>query len=312
MNESDFDNTMNTKRTILIKLAVIMILSALCTGMIGCDAHEHEIKTLTYTEDYPQMYANELKQIFGDYTLGDLEEIHIEGEECGCGYHRDELNYYEWKITYTDSCGQNIECRLNNRESIYSQQYEWLEDQIETHIYSDYMKEFYGELMTDQKTSYCYCILGDFCNETTTDVMHLRYELGKAYRHSLEERDELIPLNELSYKEIFNRYPIVISVSVRLNDRTLEENEWSENYSNAVRILDEMSAKIAGDIGNNLNMDAHLYSDVQTLDPGTGETWIYYLRGEKTGPVNLDQEVFESYNGVYWDFSQEPLKMDLL
>ena len=55
---------MMIRRTIIIKPVVIMILGALCSGMVGCYAHEHDIKTLTYTEDYSQMYANELEQIF--------------------------------------------------------------------------------------------------------------------------------------------------------------------------------------------------------------------------------------------------------
>ncbi len=293
---------MMIRRTIIIKPVVIMILGALCSGMVGCYAHEHDIKTLTYTEDYSQMYANELEQIFGDYILGKREEIHIEGEECDCGYHEDTVDYYEWNITYTDSCGQTIECRLNNCESIYHQQYEWLEDQVETHFYDNYMMKYFGELMNNEAGSYCFCFLGDFCNGYSDEVERSHVETGEKYRESLENSSQLIPLSELSYVHIFDSYPIELCINVRLNDRSIEENEWSENYSNAVKILEDMTSQIAEDIGNNLNLDASVYSDVDTFEPEIRDTDSNYLRGEKTecGGFDFDHVIFKSYEGVYW------------
>lgn len=283
---------------------IIVAVVTVALFMSGCGRHEHTIQTLNYTDDYPILYESELNQIFDDYTLSERKEIHIEGEECDCGYHRDTVNYYEWNITYTDSCGQTIECRLNNSESIYHQQYEWLEDQVETYFYDNYMMKYFGELMNNEAGSYCFCSLGDFCRSYSysDEVEFSHLKTGKKYRESLENSNQLIPLSELSYVDIFDSYPIELCIHVRLNDRSIEENEWSENYLNAVKILEDMTSQIAEDIGNNLNLDASVYSDVDTFEPEIRSTDINYLRGEKTecGGFDFDHVVFKSYEGVYW------------
>lgn len=127
-------------------------------------------------------------------------------------------------------------------------------------------------------------------------------ETREKYRESLENSKQLIPLSELSYVDIFDSYPIELSINVRLDDHSIEENEWSENYSNAVKILDEMTSQMAEDIGNNLNLNASVYSDVDAFEPEIRDTDSNYLRGEKTecGGLDLEHVIFKSYEGVYW------------
>ena len=70
-----------------------------------------------HTDDYPVIYADELEEIFGTYSLGPLREEHMESEDGHLV--RDS---YEWQITYHDACGRKIECSLNNYETLPAQQ----------------------------------------------------------------------------------------------------------------------------------------------------------------------------------------------
>ena len=82
----------------------------------------------------------------------------------------------------------------------------------------------------------------------------------------------------------------------------MPEDEWNQNYAAAVAKLGEMALSMADDIGSNLNLDASVYSDVQTFDPGSRKTTIHYLRGEYTEITgfDFDHAVFLSYVGKFW------------
>ena len=68
--------------------------------------NRHAIKTICYTEDYTELYEEELRLIFGeDYQIGEKETITIEGEDCSCGYHSDTYIYDQWEISYEDQLG---------------------------------------------------------------------------------------------------------------------------------------------------------------------------------------------------------------
>lgn len=282
------------KRTIATLLACIMLLTLAACG--------HRIKHLVYTDDYPTVYQEELKEIFGDYTLGERIEQHSEGEDCSCGYHRDTLDWYEWQITYRDACGQTMTCTMNNYQTLYYQQYEWIEDQIGTHFFTGYVERYYDGLLWG-RGSYCFCFLGDFVNSYSNKGEESPMEIGKAYRKNLEQSEDRVPLYALRYSDLLDRYPIVLSIFVQLDDETMEERDWEAHFNDAACRLEAMAAEMAEEIGDGLNLDAQVYSRAESVELNRRTTWIYYLRGEQiegVDPFSLDHKVFESYMGKFW------------
>ena len=271
----------------------IVAISLCLVFFTGCIVINTPIKTYTYTEDYPALYAEELRQIFGDYTISERMDRQIPGETCGCGHHQDEINYYEWTITYKDSCGQTMECVLNNSSPLYPQQLRWLEDQLETHIYTQYMSEYYGDELREG-ASYCFCFIGDICKSVRSwdDRDQYRFDTTRAYRESIENEEKIIPLFSMSYPELVSLYPMVFSISLVMDpDTTMSEDEFDS-------ISYDMAAAIAEDIGDDLNVS------VTTADRERYNIDRFcILRGEFPEDVyadGLDRAVFESYVGEYW------------
>lgn len=295
---------MRVKRRAIIIIAVLgSILCSCAPAFCWFGTNDHAIQNLVYTDDYPVVFAEELETIFGDFTIGERTERHIDGEVCSCGYHQDTIDFYEWQITYTDACGQEMVCVLNNRQSLYYQQLQWLEDQIETHFFTNYVSPCFHDIM-QESGSYCFCFIGRICFSYTggNEEEYSHVETCTAYRDSIERLEELIPLASSSYPELFDMFPISSSVNIRLADRMMPEDEWNQNYAAAVAKLGEMALSMADDIGSNLNLDASVYSNVQTFNPDSRKTTIHYLRGEYTEITgfDFDHAVFLSYVGKFW------------
>lgn len=289
-------------RIIALILAAVVCpfgLSALCSS----DADEHTIQHLVYTDDYPVLLADELATIFGDYSVGERVEKHVDGEVCSCGYHQDTIDFYEWEITYTDACGQEMVCVLNNRQTLYSQQYQWLEDQIEAHFFSKYISPRFHDIL-NERGSYCYCFIGRICNgyRGGDEEQYSHVQTCSAYRDQIEKQEQLVPLAALSYPELFALVPIRVSVRVLLSDCTATEDEWARSYPAAVAELEKMASSMAEEIGSDLNLSASVYSDVQTFQPDERVATIQYLRGEYTqiNGLDFDHAVFLSYVGKFW------------
>ena len=267
-------------------LSVLLLLT-----LTGC--HGHKIEHLVYTDDYPAVYEAELQQIFGDYTLGPRTDRHIEGEDCSCGYHQDTVDCYEWDVSYTDALGQTMHCTLNNRQSLSEQQLGWLKDQISAHFYSQYMTRSFDGLMG--AGSYCFCFVGRVCSSFSNDEEEHNVNTCTEYLQTLENNKAPIPLSTLSYVELFDRYPMLISINVKLAEDG--SGQTSERYMEALGLLDQMTSEMAGEIGTNLNLEAEVYQDV------SHRKTVYYLRGEKTESTkgfDFEHEVFRTYQGKFW------------
>lgn len=260
----------------------------------------HTVSHLVYTDDYPSLYADELKMIFGDHTLSERTEKHIEGEVCSCGYHQDEIDYYEWTVTYSDACGQTMQCRLNNYESLPSQLLDWLEDQIGTHFYTNYVERYFeGRLM--EAGSYCFCFIGHVCLGWSNEKERMHVETCIAWKENARANGSLISLASLDYAEIFDLYPIELSINVKLDDKDFDPDRWASNYDESVPLLNEMAARMSDEIGDGLNLDAVLYSNAACL-PQAKNTVIFYLRGQltQTDDIEFEHAVFNSYRGKFW------------
>lgn len=272
--------------------AAAILLVVLLLTLTGC--HGHKIEHLVYTDDYPTMYEAELRQIFGDYTLGPRTDRHIEGENCSCGYHQDTIDCWEWEISYSDCLGNSMTRTLNNRQSLSEQQVAWMKDQICDHFNSQYVKRHFGGLM-NVTGSYCFCFVGEVCSSFSNGEEKHNVNTCTEYLQALEKNKAPIPLSTLSYAELFDRYPMLISINIKLTKDG--SGRTAERYKEARGLLDQMTAEMAGEIGTNLNLEATVYQ---------GQIYrktVYYLRGQKTETTNgLDfgHEVFRSYQGKFW------------
>ena len=253
---------------------LLSILMLVVFTLAGCPDQHREIRQLTFTDDTPTLYADELRMIFGDYTVGDRMARHIDGEDCSCGYHQDTVDDDLWEITYTDACGQEMTCLLNNREPLCRQQVRWLTDQIQRHFLTHQVTDVYGSLMGGG--SYCFCFIGRVCSSYRggNEEEYAHVETCDAYLASLEENGPLMPIASLSYAEIFDLLPIRLSVNIRLAD----------------------------EIGDNLTLTASVYSDEQTFEPDDRSAYLNCLRGEPTDLSRIDYEhaLFLSYKGKHW------------
>lgn len=273
-----------------ITLSIILVLFTGCYYRPDNPTHSHE--SYSYTEDYPVIYADELRQIFGDYSISEREECYVRGADCSCGYHQDEIHYYQWTITYKDCCGQTMECVMKNSSPFYPQQFHWLDEQLEAHIYTQYISEFYGNNLQEQK-SWCFCVIGDFCKEvSSTDYRsQYRFDTSEAYRKSIEQEERIIHLSSMSYDELISSYPMVFNINLVMNpDSTLSEEEFNS-------ISDDMGATLAADLGEDFNAEIH--------NEDCEDNWIYWfciVRGDIYYHLDLNFEstVFESYVGEYW------------
>ena len=284
------------KPWLLIPLAAII---AIIGATVAIDAEEHTVKHLVYTDDYPALYADELDQIFGTYSLGERVEKHIEGEDCSCGYHQDTLDFYEWQITYTDACGQEMHCTINNHESIYYQQYDWLESQIKQHIFDE---TFFGALQP--ASHYLVIYIGDIVRATSGKEQWNNMETAEAFKKNLLESSDLLALSTMSYSEIFDRYPIIIGGGIRIEHQDVSADVINANMTEAVLLMEDRINRLYSEIGDNLNISMLVYTN--TRDPAVAQTDVRsrYIRGVQVDPQmgssDYDNAVYESYVGKFW------------
>ena len=254
----------------------------------------HTIPHDVYTEDFPTVYQDELKAIFGDYTIGERKETHIEGLEYFIKeqYNRS-VDFYEWEITYTDACGQTMTRTMHNRWSFYVQQVEWLKEQIQEHFWTNYVVPNFDGLM-DPERGWCFCFIGRISGEWHDEETHTYLKIGEQYLENLKKSTDPIPLYALSYPEIFDRYPIELSISVCLLQDGVEESEWAERCSTAEVLLDQMISEMTEEIGTELNLKA-----------SAGNAYMKILRGERYERPDdcvgdFDRAIMDSYKGKFW------------
>ena len=286
------------KRLILLAAAAVTVLYS---GVLFHADPAHTVSHRVFTDDYPSLYSDELKAIFGDHMLSERTEKHIKGEACSCGYHQDEIDYYEWSVTYTDICGQEMQCRLNNYESLPAQLFDWLGAQIETHFYTHYVERYFNGRL--RAGSYCFCFIGRVCTVSRGghEEESAHVETCAAWEENARANGPLISLASLDYAKIFELYPIRLAINVKLDDRDFDSNRWASNYDESVSLLNGMAARMSDEIGDGLNLNAAVYSEATCL-PQAKTTEIFYLRGRLTQTKYYDFEhaIFDSYTGKFW------------
>lgn len=286
------------KRVIIIAAALLCALAVV--SIEAADRFSHKPAHIICTEDYPAVYAAELKEIFGEYSVGARRDMHIEGEVCSCGYHQDTIDYSSWEISYMDACGGSYICELNNREDFYAQQFEWMEAQVFSHYYNTYALRFFPSAADDAYKGYCR--IGDIRHSWSSDEDLRQMETAEAYLQSLIDGKTIVPLGKLDYASLFSDYPAVLYVHVALDDENIAAEQWQANFDEQLARMHEMADSIICDTGSSANLILNLYSRADAAPEGSRERFIHYVNGaplEERGDFN--SKVFAAYEGKFWE-----------
>lgn len=310
-----------SKKTIAVIIFVLVLLPAAVYAGTAVYRLSQAHDTVRYTEDYPQIYKDQLQIIFGeDYTIGEKERIVIEGEDCSCGYHSSTYEYDEWKITYQDQRGRTFTQTLNNTASLESQQLSWLRSQLEQYYMQKYVSDFFEEgtfedLSTGEKhgRTYCSVVIGNPVGSYTSDKKE-EYkriqEAGKEYkerlRQQLQDEEHMLRLQEVDYENIFNCFPVKAGFHLCIDDEDLSGAE-KEEHERAVqkRVMDMINA-VKQETGDTCNLRIQVNSAHGSCDLYDGaRDWRYFiLQGKQISPEDtfdgFEWELFYAYEGIYW------------
>ncbi|MDE7250378.1 MAG: hypothetical protein K2N82_10965, partial [Lachnospiraceae bacterium] len=258
---------MKRKKAVLI-LALILV-AALAALAMGSMRQKPEDNASYCTDDYSEIYKNQLRLIFGeDYVIGEKETIVIEGEDCDCGYHTNDFEYDEWKISYQDQNGQTYEQTLENKSSLEAQQISWLASQLEQYYTQKYLVDFFEEgtfedLSVGGKHGRTYCSISigspvfSYTSDKKEEFERIR-EAGKGYKEQLlkqlQKEKNMLRLREVDYENIFNCFPVEVRFYLSIDDEALSGAE-KENFEEAVRErVMEMIQAIKQETGDTCNL----------------------------------------------------------
>ena len=156
----------------------------------------------------------------------------------------------------------------------------------------------------EEQGSYCFCFIGRISSSWYNEETRAYLDIGNAYLENLQNREEPIPLYRLTYREIFDRYPILLSVWVRLAEDGIEESEWQERFADAKARFDTMVANMTEEIGSELNLEATVGRDRLDIDQSMRYYRVSLLRGERyTGERtdgDFERAIMDSYKGKFW------------
>lgn len=286
---------MKRKKMILILLSVFGLIIIIMAVMGISYYNRHVIKTICYTEDYTELYEEELRLIFGeDYQIGEKETVTIEGEDCSCGYHLDTYIYDQWEISYEDQLGQKYTQILNNKNDLENQQTRWLKEQLEQHYRKQFLVDCFEEgtfqdlSVEENGRTYCYCFI--------------LYSVKLL--NTLRDKENMIHLWELDYEQIFKDFPVKVSLHLSIDDLELSGEEKAE-FERAVKEKTlQMIDEIKKESGNTCNLVVNICcaQGKEKLYDGESNWYYYILQGEpfETGNESYDEKLVESYEGFFW------------
>ena len=282
------------KRILILSMLVLFLL------LSGCKS-KPELKALVCTDDTPGIYAEQLSAIFGDYTLGERQDRHEEGESCSCGVEHDTVDYYSWEIAYTDAEGQAMTAELNNHLNFYEQEFKWMTNQVSAHFYDKYVRLYCSEL---QENSHCDCWVGSIMlGFKTKTVQEAHYDTSIAYRQKLIEEETVVPLSALDYRRLCVDYPAILGIDLWLDDAELSAEAWPTHMEAKRQQVADMIQAILSDMDGAINLQVELYSPNEAIPMDYRRQRRYFLNGQEQlvqSHLDFDDAVYESYVGKFW------------
>ncbi len=305
------------KKKILFLLFLFLFLTAAALMQESTPPYD----TVYYTDDYAEIYKEQLQTIFGeDYQISGKETVRIMGEDCGCGYHSDGYEYYTWNISYQDENGYVFTQTLDNMTSLELQQLSWLDHHLCQYYRQKYLNDFFEEgifedLPTDEDSgkSYCYVTVGNPVGSYSGDQKEEFKRIqaaGKKYKEQLiqrlQEEAHLFRLSKTDYENIFSRFPITVRFHLSIDDETLSGSEKADFEKRAREMTLEMIEALKQETGGACNLRVQMCSANGHCNLYDGSRdWRYFiLRGEQIYPEDsfdgFDWEFFYAFEGIYW------------
>ena len=310
---------MKRKKTVwILALVLLAVLAALGVGSVR---RRTESDFIHYTDDYSEIYKNQLQIIFGEgYGIGEKETIVVEGEDCDCGFHSDGYEYYEWEIVYQDQNGRTFTQTLNNMRTLESQQLSWLNSQLRQYYTQKYLVDFFKEgtfedIATGKGYGRTYCSVGignpvgSYTSDTEEEYKRIQ-KAGKEYTEQLlkqlQDEKNMIRLQEVDYENIFNCFPVKVGFYLSMNDRELSGAEKADFEMAVQERVMEMIQEIKKETNDTCNLRIQVNSANGHCDLYDGSRdWRYFiLQGERMEPEDafdgFEWQFFYAYEGIYW------------
>ncbi len=302
----------------LLAVSLVILLALSIAGVTG---HRTAQDTVCYTDDYPTLYKEQLQIIFGeDYQISEKETVVVEGEDCGCGYHSDSYVYDRWTISYQDQNGQAFSQTMDNTASLEAQQLTWLKEQLRQYYQQRYLIWFFDEgtfegLSTADahERTYCSITIGSPVYSYTSDQEEEFERISKAgevyleqLQESLKNKETMLRLSDIQYKDIFTHLPVVVRFHLSINDAALSGAE-KEAFEKAVRErVMEMIQAVGQETGGTCSLRIQINSANGHCDLYDGaRDWRYFiLQGEPVWPEDtfdgFEWQYFYAFEGIYW------------
>ena len=296
---------------------ILFLVAAIAVGLLLYNYKKaHTVPKEIYVENYPEIYAEELRIIFGeDCEIGEKETFYEEGYICGCGDYLPNVQYDTWEVTYHDRSGETFTQTIDNRESLESLQCSWLESHLEQYYEKKYLIDYFDEGTFEELTrkTYCHVDIG-FSGSGTSDKKEEldRIEAGywryqKQLLETYADRDTMLRLSELNCEEIYNHYPLKTSFRLSIDDGELSGEEKAVHEKAVLDRVLEMIQAIQSETDGTCNLVVNVASadGDEDLYDGT-HIWLYrVLQGKQFVPEKETYGAYSfahayAYEGIYW------------
>ncbi len=284
-------------------------------------SHEKD-GVIYYQENYPEIYSEELRIIFGeDCKIGEKETIYVEGEECECGYCAAGYQYDTWTVTYHDRDGVTFTQTIDNSNSLESLQLSWLKNHMGRYYEKKYLLDYFEEGtfmgLTETgtaKLTHCTVTVGIGGYSYT---MNQKEEFdriaagGQKYQEQLltayQNKDTMLRLSELNYEEVYLQFPMKATFFLSIDDKGLSGEEKAVHEKAVQSRVSEMMQEILKDTEYTCNLQVNVNSANGYEDMYDGaRDWRYYiLQGKQIEPdgeptIGYSWAHAYAYEGIFW------------
>lgn len=268
-----------------------------------------------YSEDYPQVYSEELGIIFGEgYKVGEKKSVYMEGEDCDCGICSTGYWYDTWEVTYHDQAGETFTQTIDNRYSLEYLELTWLKNHLAQYYEKKYIVKFFDEGTFEELSwndHYCSVHIGiGVYNCPSNKEMYEKVSAGNGkYKRQLlasyKDPVTMIRLPEINYDEVYNQFPMETSFYFSIDDKELSGEEKAvhekEIKSRALEMIDEILRDTEDTC--NIRVDITSANGYEDLYDGTGEWNYYILQGKQIefdGYDSFSRAHADLYKGILW------------
>jgi len=294
---------MKKQTLVAMLLLAILLIASSCDSYDSYDWYNMRwigwVGEFVYDEDFTVTYESTLNAMFGDtWTVISVEERFNKGEEPR-GSSIPGINPHTYLLTtieFLDGNGDVRTFQFNNRGSFARR--------IEHYITSTWIVDYYWDNFIDVYFQDIPLGIGTyvfaFLARATTNLHLLEnHEFNRAtreYRQLLSTPEGAPRLNEMTPANVFEMFPMYLSVSIRLDGETAHPPEVEESIFNQV---DNMIDSMIAYTNNTLNA-IFFISYQQHIDFYSDRSRWKVIQGERVDFSDIDRRIFENFKGILW------------